>query len=153
METEPTTYYVYSRSLVPLRHYWLYYYYCQHIIINKKPLCFIFLLYSKLIIAKCDNYNLNNEVKCCLKSISNGNYPLMSDTRRPLSLAISYTSISVLGNKRGGGPISHLELKQLIVAKHIVILTSYYDYTEASRGAKCDCKTDWLWVRSPLEEV
>ena len=20
-------------------------------------------------------------------------------------------------------------------------------------GAKCDCKTDWLWVRSPLEEM
>ena len=21
------------------------------------------------------------------------------------------------------------------------------------RGTKCDCKTDWLWVRSPLEEM
>ena len=21
------------------------------------------------------------------------------------------------------------------------------------RGIKCDCKTDWLWVRSPLEEM
>ena len=20
-------------------------------------------------------------------------------------------------------------------------------------GTKCDCKTDWLWVRSPLEEM
>ena len=23
---------------------------------------------------------------------------------------------------------------------------------KASRGAKCECKPDWLWVRSPLEE-
>ena len=22
-----------------------------------------------------------------------------------------------------------------------------------SRGTKCDCKIDWLWVRSPLEEI
>ena len=22
-----------------------------------------------------------------------------------------------------------------------------------SSGTKCDCKTDWLWVRSPLEEM
>ena len=22
-----------------------------------------------------------------------------------------------------------------------------------ARGTKCDCKTDWLWVRSPLEEL
>ena len=21
------------------------------------------------------------------------------------------------------------------------------------RGTKCDCKTDWSWVRSPLEEM
>ena len=21
------------------------------------------------------------------------------------------------------------------------------------RGTKCDCKTDWLWLRSPLEEI
>ena len=21
------------------------------------------------------------------------------------------------------------------------------------RGTKCDCKTEWLWVRSPLEEM
>ena len=21
------------------------------------------------------------------------------------------------------------------------------------RSTKCDCKTDWLWVRSPLEEM
>ena len=24
---------------------------------------------------------------------------------------------------------------------------------EASRGTKCDCEIDWLWVRSPLEEM
>ena len=31
-------------------------------------------------------------------------------------------------------------------------LTMLYIINEAS-STKCDCKTDWLWIRSPLEEM
>ena len=35
------------------------------------------------------------------------------------------------------------------------LCTGIYLKSEASRGAAArgDCKTDWLWVRSPLEEI
>ena len=39
-------------------------------------------------------------------------------------------------------------------AIYFTIYTLSYLYDESWRsGTKCDCKIDWLWVQSPLEEM
>ena len=49
-----------------------------------------------------------------------------------------------------------------ILTKYIIIYIQKISFTATvggiqhpahSSGTKCDCKIDWLWVRSPLEEM
>ena len=41
-------------------------------------------------------------------------------------------------------------LKQLLIC---IILDLYFRSRSWRSGTRCGCKTDWLWVRSPLEEM
>ena len=48
-------------------------------------------------------------------------------------------------------------IKVYSVGSGFIIFIKVHDYLSRGqswrRGTKCDCKTDWLWIRSPLEEM
>ena len=45
--------------------------------------------------------------------------------------------------------ITFMEIEFLLI---IITINNYWGQSW-HRGIKCDCKIDWLWVRSPLEEM
>ena len=50
--------------------------------------------------------------------------------------------------------ISHLHTNICIwINFYLIINILYYKGRSWRSGTRCDCKTDWLWVRSPPEEM
>ena len=47
----------------------------------------------------------------------------------------------------------HVFQKIYIILAFKIVKMIYYGGRTWRRGTKCDCKIDWLWVRSPLAEV